>query len=270
MVNAAALQMVSGPDRERNLAAAGELVRRAAAAGARLAVLPENFAFMGKREADKLAVAEADGNGPIQAFLAETAAANKLWLIGGTVPLRGAKAANRAYAACLVYDQDGARVARFDKIHLFDVAVPDSGEQYKESASTIPGKDTVTLDTPVGRVGLAVCYDLRFPELFRRLVADGAEILALPSAFTAATGRAHWDILVRARAIENLCYVIAPGQGGRHASGRETYGDSMIVDPWGRVLDRVAAGPGLALAEVDLKALLLTRERFPCLAHRRL
>lgn len=269
MSNVAALQMVSGSDPDRNLAAAGELLRRAADAGAKLAVLPENFAFMGRREADKLTVAEPDGSGPIQDFLSETAARCGLWIVGGTVPLRG-PTGKRCFAASLVYDNEGRRAARFDKIHLFDVSVPDSGEQYKESASTIPGDDCVVLDTPLGRLGLAVCYDLRFPELFRRLSADGAELVALPSAFTAATGRAHWEVLVRARAIENLVYVIAPNQGGRHASGRETFGDTMIVDPWGRVLDRVPSGPGLALAEIDRAALLRTRERFPCLDHRKI
>lgn len=270
MSKSAVLQMVSGPDRARNLAAAGELVRAAAGAGAQLVVLPENFAYMGKSEADKLAVAEADGNGPIQQFLAEAAASHKLWLVGGSVPLWGDPARGRAYAACLVYGEEGERRARFDKIHLFDVAVPDSGEQYKESATTIPGAANIVLvDTPLGKLGLAVCYDLRFPEHFRRLSAAGAEIVAIPSAFTAATGRAHWEVLVRARAIENLCYVLAANQGGRHANGRETYGDTMIVDPWGHVLDRIAAGPGVALADLDIEALARTRERFPCLSHRR-
>ncbi|MDT0634553.1 carbon-nitrogen hydrolase family protein [Spectribacter hydrogenoxidans] len=270
MPNAAAIQMVSGADRDRNLAAAGELIRRAADAGARLVVLPENFAFMGKRESDKLRIAEPDGSGPIQDFLADAAAASKVWLVGGTLPIRGNDRSDRAFATCPVYAEDGARVARFDKIHLFDVSVPDTGEQYKESGSTIPGTEPVVIDTPLGRLGLTVCYDLRFPELYRHLSAAGAELLAVPAAFTAATGRAHWEVLVRARAIENLCYVIAPDQGGRHASGRETHGDSMIVDPWGRVLDRVAAGPGLAMADVDVAGLLRTRERFPALTHRRL
>lgn len=265
----AAIQMVSGADRDRNLAAASELVRRAAKAGARLAVLPENFAFMGRRESDKIDIAETDGQGPIQDFLAETAARHGLWLVGGTIPLCGDDG-KRAYGACLVFNDTGERVARFDKMHLFDVGIPESGEQYKESAATIPGDERVSVDTPLGRLGLSVCYDLRFPELYRALSADGAEILAAPSAFTAATGRAHWEVLARARAIENLCYVVAPGQGGRHVSGRETYGDSMVVDPWGRVLDRVASGPGLAVAECDRGSLLGMRERFPCLDHRRM
>lgn len=265
----AAIQLVSGADRDRNLAAAGELLARAADAGARLAVLPENFAFMGEREADKLAIAEYDGHGPIQDFLAETAARHGLWLVGGTIPVCGDNG-DRAYGACLVHDAAGGRVARYDKMHLFDVAIPASGEQYRESAATIPGGgQRVTVDTPLGRLGLSVCYDLRFPELYRALSAEGAEILAAPSAFTAATGRAHWEVLARARAIENLCYVIAPGQGGRHVSGRETHGDSMVVDPWGRILDRVASGPGMAVAEFDRASLTHTRQHFPSLDHRR-
>lgn len=265
----AAIQMVSGADRDQNLAAAGELIRQAAEAGARLAVLPENFAFMGKREADKLAIAEHDGAGPIQDFLAETATRHGLWLVGGTMPLHGDET-GRTGASCLVYDDSGRRVGRYDKIHLFDVDVPASGEQYHESAASIPGDQAVTVDTPLGRLGLSVCYDLRFPELYRALGAEGADILVAPSAFTAATGRAHWDVLTRARAIENLCYVIAPDQGGVHASGRETHGHSLIVDPWGRVLDRVIYGPGLAIAELDRAGLADTRQRFPALNHRRL
>lgn len=263
----AAIQMVSTADRDQNLAAAGELIHQAAAAGARLVVLPENFAFMGKSEASKMRIAENDGAGPIQDFLAETAARHGLWLFGGAIPLRGGDD-TRAYGSCLVYDDTGRRAARYDKIHLFDVSVPESGEQYKESAATIPGQRAVTVDTPLGRVGLSVCYDLRFPELYRELSARGAEILVAPSAFTAATGRAHWETLARARAIENICYMVAAGQGGRHASGRETHGDSLIVDPWGRVLDRVDSGPGLAVTEFDAALVTRTREHFPCLDHR--
>ncbi|MDN5862932.1 MAG: carbon-nitrogen hydrolase family protein [Salinisphaera sp.] len=270
MPKAAALQMVSGPDRDRNLAATRELVRVAANAGADLVALPESFALMGRSEADRVCVAEVEGSGPIQAFLAETAAAHKLWLVAGTIALWNGGSRERAYASCLVYDDTGAQRARYDKIHLFDVVVPENGEQYKESANTVPGDEPVVIDTPVGKLGLAVCYDLRFPELFRQLCAQGAQIFAVPSAFAAATGRAHWEVLVRARAIENLCYVRAPGQGGRHASGRETHGDTMVVDPWGRVVDRVAIGPGVALIHIDSDGQRHTRAHFPCLRHRRL
>ncbi|MAA75010.1 MAG: acyltransferase [Salinisphaeraceae bacterium] len=267
---AAAIQMVSSNNRDDNLQQAGELIRRAADDGAGLVVLPENFGYMGRSEADKLAVAEDPGRGAMQDFLADTAAAHHLWIVGGTIPLRHETGGQRAYAACLVYNDSGACVSRFDKIHLFDVAVPESGEQYKESASTIPGTRPEVVDTPFGRLGLSVCYDLRFPELYRQLVSMGAEILTVPSAFTDATGRAHWRTLVQARAIENLCYVVAPNQGGRHASGRETHGHSMIVNPWGQVLGELTYGPGVASGEIDLGYLQRNREHFPCLSHRRL
>lgn len=265
----AAIQMVSGSDRDANLTAAGTLIRQAADNGAHLAVLPENFAFMGQREADKLAIAEADGTGPMQDFLSDTAARHGIWLVGGTIPLRNGEQ-DRACASCLVHDDNGRRVARYDKIHLFDVDVPDSGERYKESAASIPGGQPVTVNTPFGCLGLSVCYDLRFPELYRKLSEAGADILVAPSAFTAATGRAHWELLTRSRAVENLCYMIAPDQGGVHASGRETFGHSLIANPWGRVLDRVISGPGLAIAELDSAGLAKTRQHFPALDHRRL
>lgn len=263
---AAAIQMRSSADREQNLNTAAALLERAAGAGAKLAVLPENFAFMGTREADKLAFSEADGEGVIQDFLATQAAKHRLWVVGGTVPIRSD--AKHVYASSLVFADNGERVARFDKIHLFDVSLPDSDEHYAESNSIIAGQRSVVVDTPVGKLGLSVCYDLRFPELYRELSAQGAQILTVPSAFTAATGAAHWEVLVRARAIENLCYVIAPNQGGRHASGRETYGNSMLVAPWGQVLERLASEPGVALGAIDLDHLERTRAHFPCLQHR--
>lgn len=266
----AAIQMVSNDEVAVNLAAAGRLLAAAVDAGAALAVLPENFAYLGPREADKNAIAEEDGKGRIQDFLAETARRHGIWLVGGTIPLRAPGESDRSYAASLVYDADGRRVARYNKMHLFDVGVPDTEEQYRESASSVPGGEPVTVDTPLGKLGLSVCYDLRFPELYRSYAAAGAELLAVPSAFTATTGRAHWEVLVRARAMENLCTVIAPNQGGRHPGGRETWGDSLVVDPWGRILDRVASGPGIAIGEVDREALRGTRERFPVLRHRRL
>src|SRR5215468_12068999 len=263
----AAIQMTSGPEVAANLEQARVLLDEAAARGARLAALPENFSFMGLKDADKRAVAEADGSGPAQDFLAATARELRLWIVGGTVPLR-AGADGRVAAASLVYDADGARVARYDKIHLFDVDIPGRAETYRESANVTPGTQTVVLDTPAGRLGLSVCYDVRFPELYRRLSASGAQLLSVPSAFTSPTGRAHWETLLRARAIENLCYVVAPAQSGFHPSGRETYGDSMIVDFWGRVLQRVPRGRGCAVAEVDLAAEASVRESFPALVHR--
>lgn len=267
---AAAIQMVSGDDLRANLDQAARLIAESADAGAQLAVLPENFAFMGENESAKLAVAETAGQGPIQDFLAAQATRHGLWLVGGTLPLRADTDEGRAYASCLVYDPAGTRRARYDKIHLFDVGIPGRSEDYAESRSTLAGADTVVLDTPLGRLGLAVCYDLRFPELFRRLADAEAEIVALPSAFTASTGEAHWEILARARAIEGLCYVIAPDQGGAHPGGRKTWGDSLIVDPWGQVLKRLPKGPGVVLGDIDLAHLRKTRERFPVLGHRRL
>jgi predicted amidohydrolase len=267
----AAIQMNSGAEVAANLAAAGRLLAQARAQGTQLAVLPENFALMGAREADKLGVAERDGAGPIQGFLSQRARELGLWLVAGTVPLKTADP-QRVAAACLVYDAGGARVARYDKIHLFDVEVPDSGgEQYRESASIAPGAlNTVVVETPLGKLGLSVCYDLRFPELYRALTAAGAEILAVPSAFTERTGAAHWDVLLRARAVENLCYVVAPGQAGAHPANRRTFGHSMIVDPWGRVLAQREAGEGVAVAAVPRQALAQLRRNFPVLSHRRL
>jgi len=253
MNQAAAIQMTSGPEVAGNLEQARPLLEEAAARGAQLAVLPENFAFLGLRDADKRGIAEPDGDGPIQDFLAATAQRLKMWLVGGTVPIRGG-VDGRVAAASVVYDADGRRVARYDKI--------------RESAHVAPGSRVVVLDTPVGRVGLSVCYDVRFPELFRRLSAAGAQILTVPSAFTSPTGRAHWETLLCARAIENLCYVIAPAQSGFHPNGRETYGDSMIVDFWGRVLQRLPRGRGCVVAEVDAARQVEVRRNFPALMHR--
>ena len=263
----AALQMTSGPDVEANLACAAQLLGEAAGGGARLAVLPENFAFMGLADADKRAVAEAEGSGPIQDFLSRIASRLRMWIVGGTLPLRTG-ADGRVAAASLVFGPDGARAARYDKIHLFDVDIPARKESYRESAHVAPGSRPQVLDTMVGRLGLSVCYDVRFPELFRALSAAGAQLLAVPSAFTAPTGRAHWETLLRARAIENLCYVIAPAQSGFHANGRETYGDSMIVDYWGRILRRLPRGQGCIVADVDLAAQAEVRQNFPALQHR--
>lgn len=271
MAVAAVLQMTSGASVEANLATARSLLERAHAAGAVLAVLPENFAIMGRKEEDKLAAAEALGEGPIQACLARTAHELRLWIVGGTIPIKVAQDPRRVAAASLVFDTDGRLAARYDKIHMFDVEIPERQERYRESATTAPGTETTVVATPIGRLGMSVCYDVRFPELFRGLQARGAEVFTVPSAFTAPTGRAHWELLLRARAVENLCYVLAAAQGGMHENGRETHGDSMIVDPWGHVLARVAEpGPGLAVADVDLTQQGELRTRFPALNHRRL
>jgi deaminated glutathione amidase len=263
----AALQMTTGPDVGANLAEAGALLEEAARLGARIAALPENFAFMGLEDADKRAVAEDDDAGPIQDFLASTARRRGIWIVGGTVPVRGG-ADGRVSAASLVYDSDGRRVARYDKIHLFDVDIPGRAEQYRESAHVAAGAAPVTVDTPAGRLGLSVCYDVRFPELFRQLASEGARWFTLPSAFTAPTGRAHWETLIRARAIENLSYVVAPAQSGIHPNGRETYGDSLIVDFWGRVLARLPRGRGCIVADLEPDRQDQARQSFPALTHR--
>lgn len=267
---AAVLQMTSTPEVEANLAAARILLERARVEGATLAVLPENFAIMGHRDVDKVAVAEAAGEGPIQAFLGRCARELGLWIVGGTIPLRVEGEPERVAAASLVFDERGRCVGRYDKIHLFDVDIPQRQESYRESATVAPGQNAAVVATPIGRIGMSVCYDVRFPELFRLLQEQGAEILTVPSAFTAPTGKAHWELLLRARAVENLCYVLAPAQSGIHPNGRETWGDSLIVDPWGQVLSRVAQpGPGLAVAEIDRTVQQELRERFPALTHRR-
>jgi nitrilase len=268
----AAVQMTSIDDVAANLATAERLLARAADAGATLAALPENFAFMGAKDRDKLAHAEALDDGPIQAFLARTAQRLKLWIVAGSVPVAVPGDPAHVFAACLVHDASGARVGRYDKIHLFDVDVPRDGriERYRESASIAAGGWTpVVVDTPAGRLGLSVCYDVRFPELYRALAAAGAELLCVPAAFTVKTGEAHWEVLLRARAVENLCYVIAPGQCGTHPGGRGTWGHSMIVGPWGDVLAQQADGEGIAMAEVDRERQAQTRATFPALSHRR-
>jgi nitrilase len=261
--------MASGPNIGANLLEAERLIEEAVSQQARLVVLPENFALMGKTETDKVEAREEENNGPIQTFLAEQASRHGIWLVGGTIPMV-ASDENKIRATCLVYDDTGKQVARYDKIHLFDVELIDSDEQYTESETIEPGDEVVVIDSPFGRMGVAVCYDLRFPELFRQQLEKGMEILVLPSAFTAITGRAHWEVLVRARAIENLCYVIAPDQGGYHLSGRETYGHSMIVDPWGTVLNSLARGPGVVCADIELGRLNSARRNFPSIEHRRL
>ena len=259
----AAVQTVSGSDVAANLAQVEPLIGEAAAKGARLVVLPEYFGIFGARATDKLAVREADGDGPQQAFLARLAQTHAVWLVGGTVPLACADQ-TRVRSACLVYGPDGRRVARYDKIHLFAFA---RGEEHYDEGKTIePGTEVVVVDLPCGRVGLSVCYDLRFPELYR-----GMGVLALilvPSAFTATTGAAHWHLLLRARAVENQCYVLAAAQGGEHPSGRRTYGHSVLIDPWGTIVAEIDNGPGIIVGDVDCARLAKVREELPALAHR--
>ncbi|MBL8447947.1 MAG: carbon-nitrogen hydrolase family protein [Zoogloeaceae bacterium] len=264
-VRVAAVQTVSGPDVAANLREVEPLIAAAARGGAKLVALPEYFALISADERDKVAICEADGHGPLQSFLAEVAARHGVWIVGGTIPMESGDP-DRVRNAVLVFDADGRRVARYDKIHLF--SFQRGQERYDESTTIEPGVDVVTFDSPCGRVGLAVCYDLRFPELFRAM--GEVDLAILPSAFTYTTGKDHWEVLLRARAIENQCYVMAPAQGGRHPSGRLTYGDTLIVDPWGQVLGRRAEGWGVVMADVDPARLATVRESLPALNHRRL
>jgi nitrilase len=260
--------MASSPNVSANLLEAERLIESAVAQQAKIVVLPENFALMGMSEADKLAVAEDDGQGPIQDFLSRTAERLKVWLVGGTMPVRARS--GKVWASCLVYDDQGARAGRYDKIHLFDVDVPGTEESYRESATIDAGECSLVIDSPFGRLGVAICYDLRFPEQFRQMAEAGLDLLVVPAAFTAQTGAAHWDLLVRARSVENLCYTVAANQGGFHVNGRETYGHSMIVDPWGKTLASLTSGAGVVCAEVDRERLEKVRAAFPVLTHRRL
>lgn len=265
----AAIQMASGTNVGANLLEAERLIGKAVKNGAKMVVLPENFALMGMKDSDMLSIREEDGNGSIQEWMGEQAKRHDIWICGGTIPLKSIDP-DKVSAASLIYDNKGKRQARYNKIHLFDVQLVETGERYVESETITPGDELVVIDSPLGKLGMAICYDLRFPELFRALVAKGAEIILLPSAFTAVTGKAHWQTLVRARAIENLAYVVAPAQGGYHVNGRETYGHSMIVDHWGRIIDELASGSGYVSAELDLDALNEVRRNFPVLTHRKL
>lgn len=270
----AAIQMVSGPDIDRNLEEARRLLVQAAGLGARVAVLPENFAVLSTRKMLECGQLETGPEGPIRSFLAEQAAALGLWIVGGSLPIAarpdGSRMSDRVRASCIVFNDQGQEVARYDKIHLFDAMVEDAQGQYRESDSFEPGEDLVVLDTPAGRLGLAICYDLRFPELFRRLREQGAEWVSLPSAFTWNTGDAHWHALIRARAIENQLWLVAPGQGGNNSERRRTYGHSLVADPWGRILAELEEGPGVVTSELDLERLADIRTRMPVWEHRRL
>jgi nitrilase len=265
----AAIQMATSPNVSANLLEAERLISEAAESGAGLIVLPENFAFMGEHERQMCTLREHQGDGPLQNFISQMARRHGVWLVGGTIPMEASDGA-KVRAASLVFDNQGRMVARYDKIHLFDVQLVESDERYEESNTIEPGDQTLVVDTPFGRLGIAICYDLRFPELFRKLMAQGAEIFVVPSAFTAITGKAHWETLVRARAIENLAFVVAAAQGGYHLNGRETHGHSMIVDPWGRVLGQVPRGTGFVSVELDRDYQQTVRRTFPTIEHQRL
>lgn len=264
-VRVAAIQMVSGPLVEGNLKEAARLIEVAAGEGAKLVALPEYFPILGMHELDKVRVREEEGGGPIQAFLADTARKHRIWLVGGSVPLV-ASVPDKVRNSCLVYNDRGELAARYDKIHLFGFDM--GAESYSEPRTIEPGNAVVVVETPFARVGLSICYDLRFPELYRAM--QEVDLIMVPSAFTATTGRAHWEALIRARAIENLAYVLAPAQGGLHANGRETHGDSMLVDPWGVILDRLPRGSGVVSGTVSRAHVARLRQSLPALAHRTL
>jgi nitrilase len=263
IIKIAAIQMASGPYVAANLSEAERLIEVAANQGAKLVALPEYFALMGFKETDKIAAREEEGKGPIQQFLKSMAKKHKIWLIGGSVPLVS-NFPNKVRNSCLVYDDQGKQVARYDKIHLFGLNL--GNEQYHEEKTIESGDVIKVVDTPFGKIGLSICYDLRFPELYRAM--KDVNIIVVPSAFTDTTGKAHWETLVRARAIENLSYVMAPAQGGYHLSGRETHGNSMIVDPWGVVLDRLPRGSGVVIAAMNPKYQASLRASLPALKHR--
>ncbi len=269
LVRAAAVQLESGGEVAKNLQTIDRLLEDAAAQRVAVAFLPENFAIMGARDEDKVDHAEAPGSGPIQAFLAAAARRYGLWIVAGSLPLTS-PVAGKCYGASVVYDSDGHASRIYRKIHLFDVDLPDGDEQYRESATMHAGDEVVVTATPLGSLGLSICYDLRFPEHYRRLVDDGATVFSIPAAFTDATGRAHWHTLLRARAIENLAYVIAAGQHGSHPNGRRTYGHSVIIGPWGEIIAEREEGDGIVVADIDPALPETLRAKFPVLKHRRL
>ena len=270
MIKAAAIQMVSTNTVAENLETAEKLIVEAVSKQAKLVTLPENFPMMSVEDSERLAIRECYGNGPIQSFLSTQAEKHRIFLLGGTVPLETDNP-EKVFPASLLYDPKGACIAHYDKIHLFDVLVDEENdESYRESDAFEPGGEIVVADTEIGKIGLSVCYDLRFPELYRKMHEQNVQIITAPAAFTATTGQAHWETLLKARAVENLSYVIASNQGGTHANGRETWGHSMIVDPWGTVLASVEKGAGVAIATIDLKKQATLRNTFPTLKHRKI
>jgi predicted amidohydrolase len=263
IIKIAGIQMASGPYVSANLSEAERLIEIAVNQGAKLVALPEYFAIMGLKDTDKVAAREKEGSGPIQRFLSKIAKKHQIWLVGGSIPLE-ASTPGKVRNACIVYDDKGKQVARYDKIHLFGLNL--GNENYREENTIESGDKVVVVETPFGKIGLSICYDLRFPELFRAM--GEVDIIVVPSAFTETTGKAHWESLIRARAIENLSYVLAPAQGGYHLSGRETHGNSMIVDPWGVVLDRLPRGSGIVVATVNSGYQNSLRNSLPALKHR--
>lgn len=265
IMKVAAIQMVSTPAPAHNMARARQLVEEAARQGAQMVLLPEYWPVLGMRETDKLDVAEQVGEGPLQEFMSQLAQDTGIWLIGGTVPL-AASQPGKVLNTCLVFNPAGESVARYDKIHLFGFSK--GTESYDESRTIVAGSSVGSFASPMGKVGLSVCYDLRFPELYRAL--GDCALIVVPSAFTYTTGRAHWEILLRARAIENQCYVLAAAQGGRHANGRTTWGHSMLIDPWGEIISVLDEGEGVVIGEMDAQQIEAVRSSLPALQHRRL
>ena len=268
MYRVAAIQIASGTNVNANLHEISKLIAEAASMGAKLVILPENFALMAKHTQDTLDICESYGEGPLQKFLEQQAIQHHIWVLGGTIPL-AANVSQKVRAACLLFNDQGQCVARYDKMHLFDV-VAGTNECYQESDYIEPGQQVVVTDTPFGKVGLAVCYDIRFPELFRCMIDQGADLICVPAAFTATTGKAHWECLLRARAIENTCYLVASNQGGYHVNGRETYGHSMIIDGWGTTLTGLPHGSGVICADLDLDQQNELRRNFPTIQHRKI
>jgi deaminated glutathione amidase len=270
MTNVAVVQMVSTDAVTENLDQAQKLIAEAASKQAKLISLPENFPLMGKKDADRLIIKEDLGTGPLQLFLSEQAKQHQIWLLGGTIPLQSENP-DKVYPASLLYNPKGECIAHYNKIHLFDVLLDElSDESYSESDNFEAGNEIVVATTDIGNIGLSVCYDLRFPEMYRKMHNDNVQIITAPSAFTATTGEAHWELLLRVRAVENLCYVLASNQGGIHVNGRETWGHSMIVDPWGSILASVDKGVGIAVAAIDLDKQTRLRKIFPALEHRKI
>ncbi|RUO34017.1 carbon-nitrogen hydrolase family protein [Aliidiomarina soli] len=264
MTQVSVIQWTSGNEPEENIAQLKRLIQLLPAERPQLVVLPEAFASFGAGESNQLQRAEQPGQGPIQEAIADLARTHKLWIVAGTIPLQ---AGERYAGASLLFDDQGEQRARYDKIHLFDATVEDGTGSYQESRYTKPGEELVVAESPFGRIGMAVCYDLRFPEQFRALRQAGADIIVLPSAFTRVTGRAHWQPLLQARAIENQCYMIAPNQGGEHPDGRETWGHSMIIDPWGKICTEISSDIGVGSVRLDTSSLEKVRRRMPVDAH---
>lgn len=262
MSRVAAIQMCSSCNVDENLQSAAELIAQAAAQKAKLIVLPEMFSIMGTQAEDKVTIQEEYGEGKIQNFLADIAKKHNVWIVGGTIPI-ASDDPNRVKAACILYNDQGEVVARYDKINLFDANL-EGNESYQESRTTMRGEQIVVADTPFGKLGLSVCHDLRFPDLYAELRRQGAEIIAAPAAFAMKTGKVHWELLTRCRAIDTFCYLIGAGQGGMHTNGRETYGNSIIVDPWGRVIDQVTDDHPIVYADIDLDELHRIRKKMPC------